>query len=115
MSANTVLSESQLLAWYLSGEKPPVADDISARKHGGNEQSVEANRLNKFRRSESRREVLRIITERPSSMKEVAEQMGVQLNCVSGRASELLKLGLVHRTGEIRDGAAVLESKTCPK
>ena len=111
MSANTVLSESQLLAWYLSGEKPPVADDdITANKHGGNEESVEANRRNKLARECDRREVFRKISQRPSTMKQVAAAMGRQFNTLSGRGSDLKRMGLIRKTGEIIDGSAVLEA-----
>jgi hypothetical protein len=108
---NTVSThdETLLLAWYKTG-KPPVAadDDITANRHGGNEQSIEANRLNRLGRECDRREIYRLICKRPRTIKECASEMGREFNTVSGRGTELLKLGLVRRTGEIRDGAAVL-------
>lgn len=85
-----------------------MADDISAGKHKGNEQSVRAHRYNHNLEAD-RNEVLRLIAECPRTMKEIAAVMGKEFNAVSGRGSELKRLGLVRKTGEVRDGSAVLE------
>jgi hypothetical protein len=87
--------------------------DPCARKHGGNEQSREANRKNRHNRSEQRAEVLRLITEAGDaglSMKEVANLMSTQFSSVSGRGSELKTMEVVEPTGEIRAGSAVLRA-----
>jgi hypothetical protein len=42
-------------------------------------------------------------------MKEIAVLMGKGFNAVAGRGSELKALGLVRKTGEVREGSAVLE------
>jgi predicted transcriptional regulator len=88
-----------------------MMNDICAGKHDGNEQSREANTKSMSNRDAQRAAVLRLIIENNGlSMKEVAQLMGVEFNTVSGRGSELKKMGLVEPTGEVRSGSAVLKA-----
>jgi hypothetical protein len=87
-----------------------MANDICENRHQGNAESIDANNRNSFTRELDRHRVLTIITEKPSTMAEVAAKMQVQLNTISGRGSELKKLGLVAPTGERRNGGAVLRA-----
>jgi len=85
--------------------------DPCARKHGGNEQSREANKKNLKRREAQRMAVLEHITKAGThgmSMKEVAKAMNTQFSSVSGRGTELKRLGMVEESGEAREGSAVL-------
>lgn len=82
--------------------------DITAGKHQGNDESREAYKKNRHVAAEQRSEVLRLITARPSTMKEVAVLMGVPLHTISGRGSELKKAGLIEPTGAVRQGSAEL-------
>ena len=85
--------------------------DPCARKHGGNEQSREANKKNLKRREAQRMAVLEHITNAGThgmSMKEVAKAMSTQFSSVSGRGTELKRLGMVEENGEVREGSAVL-------
>jgi len=95
--------ESQKL-WELNNE------DITANKHHGNEESREANERANYGKEQQRMEVLECISRFPGgcTMKEVAAMMGKPFNAVSGRGSELKKAGQVEKTGETRDGSAVL-------
>jgi DNA-binding IclR family transcriptional regulator len=54
--------------------------------------------------------VLALLDANPTglSMKEIAAQLGVQFNRISGRGTELKYQKLVATTGELRDGSAVL-------
>lgn len=83
-------------------------DDPCEVKHGGNECSIDANLRNRHVREDDMRRVYDLLAIRPATMKEVAGWMGKQLNQVSGRASALLRLGYIERTGERREGSAVL-------
>jgi hypothetical protein len=85
--------------------------DVCSGRHKGNKQSREANQYGLSGRTEQRQEVLNLIRNagpEGMTMKEVAADMGVQLNTVSGRGSELKKLGLAKESGGVRDGSAVL-------
>lgn len=85
--------------------------DVCSGRHQGNEQSRAANLYSLTGRTEQRQCVLNLIRNAGSegmTMKEVAATMGVQLNTVSGRGSELKKLELVRETGSVRAGSAVL-------
>lgn len=84
--------------------------DICSRKHQGNTESREANKVNVPSRSAQREAVLVYIRATPRSMKEVAQLMGVPFNTISGRGSELKRYGLVEETGEVRQGSAVLRA-----
>jgi DNA-binding transcriptional ArsR family regulator len=84
--------------------------DICGRKNGGNEQSRVANQKNSKGRVEQRLRVMELIKDSPDglSMKEVARAMDVEFCTVSGRGTDLKRMGLVEPSGEIREGSAVL-------
>jgi len=88
--------ESQKL-WELNNE------DITANKHHGNDESREANEKANSGKEQQRMEVLECISRFPGGC-----MMGKPFNAVSGRGSELKKAGQVEKTGETRDGSAVL-------
>ena len=86
-------------------------DDICTNRHKDNPESIAANERNKHDRAAQRAQVLDLITSSDGlTMKEVAEIMGVQLNTISGRGTELKRDKLVAPTGEIRNGSAVLRA-----
>ena len=84
--------------------------DVCASRHKGNAQSRAANKRNSVTRSARREAVYNIIFDSPSTTKEVARKMGVALNTVSGRASELKYLGCIEPTNLTREGSAVLKA-----
>lgn len=88
--------------------RKPVSD-ICARKHGGNANSVEANRRSAGTRKEQRNSVFRAICEAGQigmTCKELSAAWGVGMNRISGRFSELKMLDLI-REVERRDGCGV--------
>lgn len=94
---------------YIWTEKSSLNLDPSSRKHGGNPQSVDAHERVKPAKRETWARILEYVRSKGSATsKEYAAAIGVDLNCVSGRFSELLGMGALVRTGERRDGAAVL-------
>lgn len=85
--------------------------DPCARKHQGNPESEAA--FNRANITHDRAEVLRVIRAaglHGATSKEVARAMEKALNCISGRFVGLLREGLIYRTEEKRDGAAVWRS-----
>jgi predicted transcriptional regulator len=83
--------------------------DVCANRHKGNAESKAAN----AKASESKvkqRELVRVwITatrERGLTCKELAHELGVGMNAISGRFSELKAAGLIEQTGR-RDGCGV--------
>lgn len=86
---------------------PPA--DITARKHGGNEQSAAAHDTVAPHLGEVQAEALAFLGSRGKAggtAKEFAQASGRTFNEVSGRFSELKKLLLIVPTGEKRDGCA---------
>lgn len=84
--------------------------DVCERKHGGNANSVEANRRSAGNRKEQRNAVFRAICEAGSNgltCKELSAAWGVGMNRISGRFSELKLVELIRESGR-RDGCAVL-------
>jgi hypothetical protein len=83
--------------------------DITARKHGGNEQSREAHQKVARLAFSDRQKVLREIHSagrNGATVKDVAAAMCVGLNQISGRFSELKAAGLISKIG-VRDGCGV--------
>jgi hypothetical protein len=82
--------------------------DITARKHGGVQESADANpaEADKYR---DRVIVLGYVIACPNGVtsKEVAASMGKPLNAISGRFSELQKSNQIQKSGLRRDGCAV--------
>lgn len=85
-------------------------------KHQGNPHSMAAWASIIPTLAQRQQDVLHVMRSRASvTPKEAAAIMGVELNTVSGRFSELGSLGLAFKTGERRDGsgawAAVLQPR----
>lgn len=89
--------------------------DISFRKHGANEHSIVANLQNAKHKINDRELILRLLAKKQMTSKEIADHLCKRLNVISGRLSELLRDLLIYRTGETRDGAAVLTLMTDEK
>jgi len=86
-----------------------LASDPCARKSRGNKLSAEAHEKIRHGKEEKYRAILSLLKTRGGmTSKEIAAAFGVQLNTLSGRFSEMLAMGWIKRTGEKRDGAAVL-------
>lgn len=83
--------------------------DLCRARHRGNAESVAANPPRHSKRQTHER-ILAVMGNRHMTSKELAAEMGVPLNCLSGRLSELRATGRLVATGERRDGAAVLEA-----
>lgn len=85
--------------------------DITAGKHKGNTESREAHNKIVNKAKQQRAEVLGLISRHDGlTMKEVSVLMDIPFNAVSGRGSELKAQGRVYKTGEVRDGSAVLKA-----
>ena len=81
--------------------------DICERRHRGNAESIAANlRADK---QKGRTAVLSVLISHPATAKEIAAQLGVGINVISGRCSEIKMLGLVRATGVRRSGSMELE------
>ncbi len=77
-----------------------AAQDITARKHGGNAESEEANlRTNKAR---DRARIITLLRERELTCEEVSLALSMPYTTCSARLSELKKDGLAVATGERR-------------
>lgn len=88
--------------------------DVTERKHRGNPASAEAHARARGGKREVWGEIVAMLLQRgPMTGKEIAAALGRELHCVSGRFSELLNARppLIERTGERRDGSAVLRIK----
>jgi len=84
--------------------------DICERKHGGNAESIAAN-PSQAAKTIGRQEVMNTLGYSWLTSKEIASLMGKDLNCISGRISELKALGMVEKTGVRRGGCAELRRK----
>ena len=94
--------------------------DITALRHKGNKQSTSAFHVIKDELTERERRVLSIIKlySRPTSQgitaEEIADQMGVTVNTISGRCSSLKLKGIIYKSGtrKTRSGcsAAILKA-----
>lgn len=84
-------------------------DDVTAKRHGGNEASAEANKRAQWAKGYWRGRVILFAAERGAfTLKEICEAFDRPLNALSGRISELKRDGLLVDTGERRNGCAVL-------
>jgi len=85
--------------------------DITANRHKGAATSVEAYDRIKKTLPRQRAAVLALYRSRPFTgytVHEVADKLGVPVNAVSGRLSELKRSGHIEPNGERRGNAAVL-------
>ena len=81
--------------------------DICASRHGGNEQSREANPDQSVKGAD-RAQVFNLIRySNGITSKEIAKAMGRGLNCISGRISELKRKQKIAVNGS-RDGCGIL-------
>ncbi|MEI7850640.1 MAG: hypothetical protein WCH86_02295 [Kiritimatiellales bacterium] len=83
--------------------------DPCKRKHGGNAQSVAANRKNLQHRAAQRKAVFDAISAAGGdglTCRELAERMNVGMNCISGRFSELKAAGWIKKVN-VRTGCGV--------
>lgn len=89
----------------------PLLDqlDICQSRHGGAEASIAAHDRIKAGKQEMYDRILRIVrTKGNATSKEIAAELGKQLNTVSGRFAEMKQRGMLKSSGETREGAAVL-------
>lgn len=86
----------------------PIAD-VSMSRHKGNAESIAANPSQESKRASHSR-ILAILATGNYTSKEICEQMGYgdKISLISGRISELKASGEVVKTGDRRDGCAVL-------
>lgn len=86
--------------------------DITRNRHGGNAQSNQAwNKIRVFIPKQQRRvyDAIERSESHGATCREVASDMGVGMNQISGRFSELAIHGYIEKTGT-RDGCAVYVS-----
>lgn len=85
--------------------------DPCEKKHGGNENSVAAHDLASDGKEQRYREIIGLLAGAGAegmTAKEIARALGVQLNTVSGRFTELLASGRIGRLTAKREGSGVL-------
>lgn len=85
--------------------------DPCANRHKGNPQSVEVHKRVVHTKQETYKRIMDLLRARGEygcTSKEIAAAMGKQLNCISGRCSELRAMKWVKDSGARREGAAVL-------
>lgn len=86
------------------------SSDITANKHGGNAESVKANRRVSSTKVKSQQAILETLRQYgPLTCKEIAIAKDVPMHQVSGRITELKEQGIVRPTSLIRDGGRVVE------
>lgn len=83
--------------------------DICERKHGGAETSQDAFKHAEASIKQTQQEILDLLQHLTLGItsKEYAAIVGKGINAISGRFSELAKMGRIHKTGDRRDGCAV--------
>ncbi len=90
--------------------------DITARRHKGNEQSTEAFHVIKDKITDKQWNILRIIEMRDDgiTVDEIAAEYDTTPNAISGRVSELKRMGKIYKSGtrKTRSGcsAAILKA-----
>jgi DNA-binding MarR family transcriptional regulator len=85
--------------------------DPTRRKHGGNSESIAAFESIRCARSPMQREVIlcaEAMGSRGVTLKEISRTMGIPIQTVSGRLTELKASSMLVKTGVRRDGCAVL-------
>ncbi|MDQ3748033.1 MAG: hypothetical protein M3367_03295 [Acidobacteriota bacterium] len=87
--------------------------DICENRHLNNAQSVEANRRASGTKLADREIIIRFLKLKGTGhAKQFALFLNKQLNAVSPRCSELLRDGIIERTGEVAEGCAIYQLKT---
>lgn len=88
----------------------PLNTDICQNRHGGNTQSIAANK--KVGKMRDRAKIIEFLKANGKGYsKQIARNLDKPLNTLSGRFSELLRDGVIERTGEVVEGCAVLRLK----
>lgn len=83
--------------------------DITAKRHGGNAESIEANRRASHSKGYWRAQVVLFAAQREDfTLKELCRFYGKHLHDLSGRISELKQDRILVPTGRRREGCAVL-------
>lgn len=91
-----------------AGSRGPLFD-VCANRHRGNAESRAANPTREAKAQSHELILAELRLRGPMTSVELAAAMGTRVNCISGRLSELKAAGRIRKTGEIRDGCAVLE------
>ncbi len=90
--------------------------DICARKHNGNEQSISAFHVIKDKITAGQERIMYYIRQSPDgiTLDAIAQFMDVPPNAISGRVSELKRMGKIYKSGtrKTRSGcsAAILKA-----
>ena len=87
----------------------PLLDgiDICQNRHGGNAESVAANQT--VDKTRGQQMVIGVLVKHNATAKEIAAELGVGINVISGRCSELKRAGAAKATGVRREGSMELE------
>jgi hypothetical protein len=107
-----VFAQSRPVGFFITG-RCDVNDlfsvDVCERKHGGSDTSAEAYRKHSGIWPNDRMNILEFIRqdELGTTLADVAVMMGKEKNQVSGRISELKRMGFIIDTGRRRNGFAV--------
>lgn len=99
------------MATASTGAQPLLPFDITERKHGGNPESKAANlRIEPHKRTLRERVYARLALagNHGATCKEIAQLEGREMHAISGRITELKKLGSIQETARTRDGGRVL-------
>ena len=85
--------------------------DICASRHGGSQESIDAHSRIIHSKEDKHQRIMKLVQARDGyglTCKELAAAWGTHPNNVSGRLSELVQRGKLKKSGERRNGAAVL-------
>jgi hypothetical protein len=84
--------------------------DITAGKHGGNDQSVAAFEKAKRGSAQARQDIVALLQQNPAGLtcKEMSDLLNREMHKISGRITELKELGQVTSTDTVRNGGAVV-------
>ncbi len=83
--------------------------DVCARRHRGSAESVNANAAIGPHKGELRERILaRLRFPGPATVKEISSDLNIHYTTVSARLSELKADRLIEKTGERREGCAVV-------
>jgi DNA-binding transcriptional ArsR family regulator len=94
------MSSHPLFDYAETVKRQAIAPDVCRNRHRGNAESEAANLVtNKAR---SRAQIIGLLKEREMTADEISEKLGISVNRLSGRLSELKRDGIVVDTGERR-------------
>jgi DNA-binding transcriptional ArsR family regulator len=87
--------------------------DVTRNRHRGNPESEAANERVSLSKSVDRVRIYQTLQdEGPRTSKELSRELAMRYTTVSARLSELKAMQLIEKTGERRDGAAVVRVKS---